>query len=218
MRVSTTTLESFCLTMDPENESATEQELVATILGRWAGNANTERGYAFGQILEYPDKYRTPAGFTVPVSRDGLKKVTFETGWVEACLSCVSREGIFEVKAAKPYFDNIDVVAKVDQLEGRRVREFKNTTSTFDFDKYERSMQWRYYLDVFDLDVVTYQVFELSESSSGVLDLRNVHEFNLYAYPQLHADCESVLRDFQAYVRRRGLEHVLLERQRKGGS
>jgi hypothetical protein len=219
LRISTTTLESFRLFMDPEQDWMPEQELIDSIKGVFVGNANTERGYAFGRILEDPERFREPGGFRVEVDRKTHKALFFEAAWVERCLACVSREGVFEVKRSMsfevPGVGVVDVVAKVDHLHGRHITEFKNTTSTFNIDKYLESEQWRFYSLIFDAPKITYQVFELSEASDGTLDLRACHDFNVYAYPNMRADCEETLAEFCDYVRRKNLTGYLAERARQ---
>ncbi|HVQ15609.1 MAG TPA: hypothetical protein VMS40_18535, partial [Vicinamibacterales bacterium] len=63
MRISTTTLESFRLWSDPEQEWMSEDELIATICGKFVPNHAVKRGAAFGKVLETPDPYRVSGGF-----------------------------------------------------------------------------------------------------------------------------------------------------------
>jgi hypothetical protein len=213
IRVSTTTLESFRLFNDPDQEWMPEQEIIDSIKGVFRGNANTERGYAFGRILEEPGRFRVPGGFRVEVDRETKRSLFFEADWVERCLSCIEREGTFEVKRAKtfhlPEFGPVDVVAKVDYIHGLKISEFKNTTSTFNIDKYLESEQWRFYCVVFGSPVVNYQVFELSEARDGTYDLRECHDFRVFSYPGIEDDCTEKLTEFLRYVRAKGLMSYL---------
>ena len=121
--------------------------------------------------------------------------------------------GKVKAKATKPYGD-CTVVAKADQLLGTELIENKTTLSTFAFDKYAESYQWRFMVDLFQPLQVTYHVFCLSENPSGtVITLRSIESFHLYPYAALHGDCCDLLRQFVNYVTARGLDGLLRERQ-----
>jgi hypothetical protein len=205
MRISTTTLESYRLFMQPDQDWMTEEDLRESILGVWKPNHKAELGTAFGQVLEDPDKFLVPGGF-----RSGL----FEFGRdvVEPCLELIDRRGVFEAKATKRYGD-CDVVAKADHLYGAHLSEFKTTLSTFDFQKYAESCQWRFMVDIFEPKLVTYHVFCLAEATNGVISLRSIESFNLFPYAGLHAECCAMVEEFRAYVIARGLDAHLRQRQ-----
>jgi hypothetical protein len=105
-------------------------------------------------------------------------------------------------------------VAKADQMIGTRIIETKATLASFDFDKYADSCQWRFMLDIFGAQSVTYQVACLFESErTNVIEPRSLELFTLYPYAQLHKDCDDLVRGFVDYVNVRGLRTVLDERQ-----
>jgi hypothetical protein len=172
MRISTTTLESFRLFMDPEQEWMAEDDLMATIRG------------------EFGDEVMAPA------------------------LALIDRPAtVFEAKGIGRY-DAHDVVAKADQMVGATLKETKTTLSSFDFDKYAQSCQWRFMADIFDVPAVTYHVFLLDESeANGVISLKGIETFTLYRYAELHADCLALVREFAAYVDVKGLTGLLDARQ-----
>ena len=92
--------------------------------------------------------------------------------------------------------------------------ETKTTTSSFDFDKYAGSCQWRFMVDAFGPAYVTYHVFCLAESTqNGVISLRSVESFRLYPYPALHEDCVALVASFADYVTAKGLAPLLDARQ-----
>jgi hypothetical protein len=105
------------------------------------------------------------------------------------------------------------VASKADHCLGAHLSEFKTTLSTFDFDKYAQSCQWRFMADAFQPKLITYRVFCLSEGSNGVIELRSIESFNLYPYPGLHADCSRLVQQFAEYVTVKGLADVLNQRQ-----
>jgi hypothetical protein len=193
--------------MQPDQEWMSEAELIASIKGEFVPNHKVLLGLAFGKILETPDAYRVRGGYIC----NGL---AFGDDVMGPALAVIDRRGVFEAKAVKRY-GAIDVVAKADHLLGAHLSEFKTTLSTFDFDKYAASCQWRFMVDLFESTVVTYHVFCLAEGSNGVIALKSVESFNLFPYEALHTDCEALLADFVEYVTRKGLDGYLDQRQRE---
>lgn len=206
MRISTTTLESFRLFMAPEQDWMTEASLIATIKGEFTPTPQVELGLAFGRVLEDPDRWRTRGGFR-------CNGYTFDDATMAPALACIDRRGIFEAKGQKRYGD-CDVVAKADHLLGAHLSEFKTTTSTFNFEKYADSCQWRFMVDIFGPVQVTYRVFLLEDHENGVATLKGIESFNLFPYAALHQDCRDLLQQFTSYVTAKGLDGLLRDRQR----
>lgn len=209
MRISATQLESFRLFKAPDQEWMSEAEMHATIRGQFTPNHKVNLGSAFGLVLEDPDRFLVPGGFRCEVNREVFE---FGADVMEPCLALIDRRGVFEAKAVKSYGPH-DVATKADHVLGAHLSEFKTTLSTFDFDKYANSVQWRYMVDAFQPRLVTYRVFCLSEATNGVIELRSIESFNLYPYPALHADCAALVREFTEYVTAAGLADVLNARQ-----
>jgi hypothetical protein len=215
MRISATTLESFRLFNHPNNEWMTEDELLATIRGELKGNHNVNLGTAFGRVLEHPERYRERGGYRVVVSGwDSEEVFEFGDDVMAQPLALIDRRGVFEAKAVKAYGPH-DVASKADHLVGAELSEFKTTLSTFDFDKYAHSCQWRFMADAFEPKKITYHVFCLDEATNGVIGLKGIESFNLYPYQHLHADCERLVAEFADYVTARGLADVLDRRQQE---
>lgn len=211
MRISTTTLESFRLWSDPEQDWMSEDELLATIRGEFRPTPAVRLGQAFGKVLEQPERYQTPLGYVY--DDRGYLEYQFSRATIEPCLKLIDRSGVFEAKAIKRYGD-IDVVAKADHLIGAHLSEFKTTGSTFNFDKYAASCQWRFMVEAFEPLLVTYHVFRLDDHGNGVAELRGIETFNLFPYAALHQDCCELLGRFVNYVTAKGLDGMLRERQR----
>lgn len=209
MRISATQLESYRLWRAPDQEWMSEDDLAATIRGEFTGNHKVFLGLAFGKVLEDPDRYFVPDGFRCEA---GGEVFEFGADVMAPCLELVDRRGVFEAKAVKTYGPH-EVASKADHLLGGYLSEFKTTLSTFDFDKYAQSCQWRFMADAFQPTRITYRVFCLSEGSNGVIDLRSIESFDLYPYPALHRDCAALVEDFCAYVTAKGLDGVLNARQ-----
>lgn len=208
MRISVTTLDAFRLYMHPDNDWMTEAELLANIRGEFEPTHKVDLGFAFGQVLAEPEKYRTPGGYLA-------EAFYFEDAMMRPCLDMFDRRGVFEAKAIGR-FGNYAVVGKADQIFGDDIRENKTTLGSFDFDKYASAYQWRFLVDLFGADAVTYHVFCLSEpKATGGVALRSIETFTLYRYRGLHQDCARLVSQFCDYVKLRGLEGVLRDNQRK---
>jgi hypothetical protein len=206
VRISTTTLESYRLWRDPNQEWMSEDDLIATINGVWTPNHKVLLGSAFGKVLEDPDKYLVPGGFE-------CQGFGFDRDVIEPCLAVIDRRGIFEVKASRRY-DDCDVVAMADHMLGSHLSEFKTTLSSFDVSKYMDACQWRFMADIFQPTQITYHVFCLHEATNGVIELKSIESFNLYPYAGLHEDCCALVREFKGYVTARGVDGVLRDRQK----
>lgn len=205
MRLSTTTLESYRLWRDPAQEWMSEQDLIDSILGVWKPNHKVELGSAFGRVLEDPDQFAIPGGFQCGLFQFGRDVI-------EPCLALIDRRGVFEAKATRDY-GGIDVVAKADHLLGAHLSEYKTTLSTFDVGKYLDSYQWRFMVDIFVPSQVTYHVFCLGEATNGVIELKSIETFNVWPYAACHDDCCALLDEFVGFVRLRGLDAHLRQRQ-----
>jgi hypothetical protein len=206
VRISTTTIESFRLYMEPEQDWMTEDSLLASIRGEFHTTPAIELGTAFGHVLEDPDRYQVPGGYRFGGYR-------FDEATIAPALALIDRRGVFEAKALRSYGD-VDVVAKADHLLGAHLSEFKTTTSTFNFDKYEASCQWRFMVDIFQPLKVTYHVFLLDDHGNGVAELKGIESFDLYPYAAVHQDCCDLLGQFVDYVTAKGLDGVLRARQK----
>lgn len=205
MRINTTTIDQFRLYSQPENDWLTEDALIAAIKGEFRSTPQIELGIAFERILQDPDRYLIPGGY-----RCG--DFTFELRAIEPALELIDRRGVFQVKTTKRY-GAIDVVNKCDHITGAIIDEFKTTTSTFDAEKYLASCQWRFAIDAFGAELVRYHVFCLDDHGNGVVELRDVHSFNVFPYPELHQDCRTLVHQFAEYVTAKGLDGILRQRQ-----
>jgi hypothetical protein len=208
--ISATQLESYRLYMQPNQEWMSEDDILATIRGEFVPNHKVNLGTAYGRVLESPERYAVAGGYRVNVNGEAFE---FGADVVAPALALIDHAaGVFEAKAVKSYGRH-EVASRADYLLGGELHEFKTTLSTFDFDKYAQSVQWRYMVDAFQPVRVTYHVFCLSEGANGVIELRSIETFSLYPYPELHADCARLVTAFAEFVTVKGLAHVLDARQ-----
>lgn len=217
LRISATTLESYRLWS--EQDFMPESELLDTIKGVFKQTPKMLFGQAFGRAIEKADKYRRQDSqgdyYAVPVKAEGeWREYIFPGSVVNPCLEIFDRRGVFEVKHTREY-GGVTVVAKADQIIGNWINENKTKLSTFDFQRYQDSYQWRFMLDIFGAAGVRYNVFCLNSDGTDEdcdIELKSIESFNLYPYPDLHQDCCALLTRFLGYVAERNLEPYLVEK------
>lgn len=211
-RVSCTTLESFRRLMDPDDAWTTEADVIASVLRTTQPTRKMILGSALGEIIETPEKFYKP-----DLRAFENRGVAFEElNLASVVFPLYDRRGPFEVKGTKVYGD-MNVVAKVDQILGLQVIENKATTSAFDFWKYADSAQWRLECDIFGCTQFTYRIF-LIKDDGEIVEVKDCVEFNLYPYPDLHADCAALVGEFRAWADHKKLLPALAQQQREASA
>lgn len=216
MRISVTTIESYRLWAQPEQEWMKESELIDTIKGVFKPNAKMLVGLAFGRALEKPQKYLKEGRYRVPVKNAEGEWVVywFEEEELAPALESYDRQGVSEVKGTRRYGD-VTVVTKLDHIVGTQIKETKGKlSSSFSIERYQDSYQWRFELDLFpEARMLTYNVFMLEElDRPGEIGIKDCQTFNFFPYANLHADCADLVDDFVQYVEMRGLTEYLQEK------
>lgn len=92
----------------------------------------------------------------------------------------------------------VTLVGKVDGIDGMRIWDHK-LTGRFDAEKFADAMQWRMYLWIFGAWQFTYNVFTRYEKD-GVIQVKEFHPFDFYAYPGMEDDIMRELREYVAFV------------------
>ena len=107
-----------------------------------------------------------------------------------------------EFRSSKRYGD-LTVSGQCDGIVGRTVYDYK-TTGIFNAERYLDGYQWRYYLDIFGLDVFRWLVFviEPDRYQDGTYIVRDFHRLEARQYSALHEDCAVLARDFQDFSKR----------------
>src|SRR3990167_823546 len=96
MRVSTTTIESFRLWADPEQDWFPEEELIATIRGEFTPKPEMLLGQAFGRCLERPERYRDGDNYRVRVRfGEEWPEFNFRHEVMAPALELFDRRGVF---------------------------------------------------------------------------------------------------------------------------
>lgn len=101
-----------------------------------------------------------------------------------------------EFRSNKRYGD-LMVSGQCDGIIGRTVCDYK-TTGIFNAERYLDGYQWRFYLDIFGLDVFRWLVFVIAQdrNDSFLYTVKDFHSLEAQRYPALHADCHALANDF----------------------
>lgn len=105
-----------------------------------------------------------------------------------------------EFRSSKRYGD-LTVSGQCDGIVGRTVYDYK-TTGIFNAERYLDGYQWRYYLDIFGLDVFRWLVFVIQPDryQDRTYVVRDFHCLEAGRYSALHEDCAALARDFQEFL------------------
>ena len=104
-----------------------------------------------------------------------------------------------ELRSGKNY-GGLHVSGRVDGIYGRTIKDYKTTINAFEPERYFRSYQPRYYMDIFKADLFQWNIFEMNEVESRVYAIRSVHKLEQYRYPDMQADCERLAGKFQSFI------------------
>lgn len=156
--IRTTTLEKFRRYINDASSYDTEQSVIDAVSGEFKGNSYTRIGTAFHSIVE--------KGLPENITKDGCDMnvdghvVRFNAGQVaEAVGYHFEHPGAFhEIRRYKDYGRAV-VTGCADLVDGLEIRDVKTKYSTPSDADYINSCQWRYYLDIFGLDVFHFDLF-----------------------------------------------------------
>jgi len=187
-RLSVTLLDSFNSYL---NDDITENELIERITRKFEGNYYTERGSAFHKAIE--NNTDTEGDFKFI----GINRV------IEA-IENYKNHGIAELKSSKIYIidgEEIEVVGKADYWMPSSICELK-TTTYFNANTYLNSIQWKCYMDLFDVKEVVYIVATLEPNTNTI---KEINTLTMLYYDQINVEIKELIGLFVNYLKSRGL-------------
>lgn len=216
LRISTTQVEGFRLVKS--TTWASEVDLIDQIQGKFTPRWQMQAGTAFHSILEAPESRRLPGW-----DRYACLGYEFRGPDIAECLKAFDRRGVFEAKetlVVDVAGEQVEVVAKCDQILGTAIQENKAKFGQFDYSFYEPSLQWRYYLWIFSSTSVRYNVHLFSEPKpidgrGELVELKSIERFAFYPYVSLAEDCTRWLGAFVEWARDRNLLRWLEPRHQR---
>ena len=96
-------------------------------------------------------------------------------------------------------YGDLMVSGQCDGIIGRTVFDYK-TTGIFNAERYLDGYQWRYYLDIFGLDVFRWLVFVIRETEPQEYIVTGFHALEARRYAGMHKDCAALAGDFQEFL------------------
>jgi hypothetical protein len=212
-RVSVSVLEKFRRFREGLTQYDTEGALLDAITGKFEGNDKTMIGGAFHKIIEkYNRDFVSGELFT-----DGI---FFSQDQAQVAVNYRNehKKMIKEVSISKNYDAGniiIQVSARADGVEGLCIRDAKTKFSPPSATEYFNSYQWRFYLDMFQVPVFYYDLFEIT-NYTGIYNNRlpgvvivPYEPFECLAYEHMAEDVNQLVRDFAQYIRIKNFTHLL---------
>jgi hypothetical protein len=192
MRISATTLEMF-------RRRNSDEEFIKRITEAFKPTPQMEFGTAFDWLIQQPDLLKPIDGFfkynnilvpeePVMIMRDRLNPY------------CQ-----FQLKSTKTYSINgalVTLVCKCDVLTGIITEEIKTTFRAFNYDNFEKSLQWRCYLEVFNSPLIYYHVFEFGDDYTFKTP---VEPFYFSSYSNLSNDVRNALTELVTFIESKNL-------------
>lgn len=218
-RVSVTTLEKFRRYMAETSPRDTEQALIESMSGQFLGNDKTKFGSAYHKILE--GDYVAHEN-EIAVVGDDREVFVFTKEQYQPALDFREQHiyMVHEIDQRKNYitsYGEIQVTGRVDGLQAMKARDGKTRFRNLDESEYRDSCQWKFYLDMLDIDEFYYDVFEVK----GFTELKgSPHRFPgvtivkhdpipCMRYHGMEEELNTLLNDFLAYVENRRIHHLL---------
>jgi len=203
IRISTTHIESF---RQYSGGLLEEETFLARLRRERPPTREMQLGTAFHSILENPTEcYSIDKDVYIA---DGIE---YQGEIIRRCIEFLptSTTAIAELKETKIYDlggELVEVVGKVDSIDGLIITEYKTCWGGFNFDKYYESCQWKFYIDIFGAMAVNYNVFCFYDSKRSGIQLKSVERFVMPVYHGMNQHIELLLKQFVDYIKFRGLD------------
>lgn len=208
LRISVTQIESFRYFL--ENDYVSQDTFINELVCKTAPSRNMQLGTAYHSILENPSKYEMDCFYTCDFH-------LFRKEDIEKSIKVIDYSFPFEVKKVKiigSKYGFINLVAKVDQLCGTYITENKTRWSKFEWEKYHFSCQRKFYSDIFEIEKVKYNVFEMSDTKSRGLELVDIHTFTFYTKPSEIIEAYDLLNKFLDFIYEHNLDSYFEEKKK----
>lgn len=218
-RISVTTLEKFRRYITEASPFDTEESLLESLKGLFTGNDKTKFGSAYHKVVEGEFNV-TKQGLVVIADNESFV-IPLEIAKPGLDYKKAHPLMVHEMKLSKIYESNyfpIQVSGRVDGMEGACIRDLKCKFRSPDWQEYMDSLQWKCYLDIMELSVFYYDIFEikgfaeLPSRQPYLIDKVQViaHEpLMCEKYDYMNRDIMYWLNAFLDYVHQKNLLHLL---------
>lgn len=220
---------------DYDNFEITEQSVIDSITGAFAGNDLTRIGTAFHSIVETgaPQCRRVEAGLRnndptggdpVPCGREFTIDGHAVTLDVEQCRAALA----YRAEHPEAYhecrvycdFGEATVTGCADMIDGTELRDIKTKFSAPRDSAYTDSCQWRFYLQMFGADTLHFDLFVFGGYNAAKhgadvrgLPLTRREPITCHRYAAMEQDNARLLARFMEWARYRNLTECLINQK-----
>lgn len=220
LRISTTTLDDYrkFINTDFEDYETAKQNFILELKKELPTNIYMLRGSSFHEILDNPDKHYKTTNYT-------YNDIVFSTDCINKSLNLVYKNidrniAINEIKTTKIYDINnvkIELVSKADLLYGNTVIENKTAYSIYKnrgqrdfYNEYFSSLQWKCYIELFEVYKCKYNIFLLNTDNEEI-ELEQFFTFEFLKNQYNNNEILDYLEDFHLWLKSNGLEHLFIK-------
>lgn len=192
IRVSATQLESYRRWMI--NDESTIGDMINYLLRRIPPTEAMLVGSAFHKVLENA-KYNDELTL---VEQDGFK---FDLSALDCEISLPETKEFKLEKQTIINGEQVTFVGVVDAIQVNEIFDHK-LTSKPDVENYIDSMQWRCYLDWFDCDKFTYNLFQsYKPDNQDIYQIKSFLPISFYSYDSMSRDIHDIASSFIEFVK-----------------
>lgn len=192
IRVSATQLESYRRWMI--NDESTIGDMINYLLRRTPPTEAMLVGSAFHKVLENA-KYNDELTL---VEQDGFK---FDLSALDCEISLPETKEFKLEKQTIINGEQVTFVGVVDAIQVNEIFDHK-LTSKPDVENYIDSMQWRCYLDWFDCDKFTYNLFQsYKPDNQDIYQIKSFLPISFYSYDSMRRDIHDIASSFIEFVK-----------------
>lgn len=208
-KISVTTIDQFAKYL--LKEEMTDEELITRLTTEFTQTKYTELGTGFHDVLQNPlkrHKFFNNNG-NIEAYYEALNGIQFSEKLIHDCQKKIKWDvPAFEVPISKIYSTNygdVKVVGRADQLYLNSVQEIKSCWTQYKYDNYKDSIQWKFYIDMFEVKSCRYIVFQMNDGME--ISLGNIHEFEFFPYPNLEQDLHNILNSFLDFLHNKEIQN-----------
>lgn len=209
-KLSVTLIEKFRRVMLGLTSFDTEESLFKSIKGEFVGTDKTLFGNTYHSIIEFPNKNKIKGGYQVGDVRVSDKLAINAIEYANEHPSMVKEVPVTKLYEGLQY--QFKVSGRTDGIEGVHVRDAKTKFSEPSYMEYYKSCQWKFYLDMLELDVFYYDLFviknfsEFINSAEGLkriptnVEVETMEPMKCDRYEALPFDCNLLVNQFEDYL------------------
>lgn len=203
IRVSVSALDGFAKYLDPEFEWMDLDRVLDQLICELVPSDDMLMGSGFHELIRLGPQAKADhrLGCYMIKTDDGLVRVPFGYAGYAFEWHLEHPAAVYEIPGSKIYrvgSQEVRVGFRVDAMEGTALHDFKVSRGIKDLWTFDRSYQYRFYLDAMGADKFTYWVYTRRGRSGS--EYMTVQDFDLYAYEGMQRDLDNLLYQFVHFL------------------